>query len=81
VTPVFTTPEYHDYHWIAGPETDQRFGAGFTERLKTAVLAIGQGDPEQAELLTLYGAKSFIATDPANYQEIEAIARKLKLIT
>jgi len=81
VTPVFITPEYHDYHWIAGPETDQRFGAGFTDRLRTAVLAIGGDDPEQAALLTLYGAKSFVATDPANYQEIEAIGRKLKLVT
>ncbi len=81
VTPVFVTPPYHDYHWLAGPDTDQRFGAGFTERLRTAMLAISPAVPAQAELLTGYGAKAFVPTGAGNYREIESIARKLKLIT
>lgn len=81
VAEFFTTPAYHDYHWIAGPESEARFGAGFTEQVKAALLALDIENPEQAELLSLYGAKKFIATDEANYSEIESIGRKLKLIT
>jgi phosphonate transport system substrate-binding protein len=80
VEAVFTTPAYHDYHWIAGPETDVRFGTGFTERIKSAMLALNPSDPAQAEVLTLYGAKSFVATTESNYREIEEIGRKRKLI-
>ena len=77
---VFTTPAYHDYHWLAGPETNARFGAGFTNKIKSAVLALGETDPGQAEVLKLYGAKSFVATETGNYREIEEIGRKRKLI-
>ena len=81
VTEVFTTPPYHDYHWMAGPKTDERFGAGFTDRIKAALLALDVNDAEQAKLLTLYGARRFIATEAANYVQIEEIGRKLKLVT
>ena len=81
VAEVFTTPPYHDYHWMAGPRTDERFGAGFTDRIKGALLALDAGVPEQATLLSLYGAKKFVATEAANYVQIEAIGRKLKLVT
>ena len=81
VTEVFTTPSYHDYHWIAGPQTNARFGAGCTDQLKSALLGLDYTKPDQAKLLDLYGAKRFIATDVANYTQIEAIGRKLKLIT
>jgi phosphonate transport system substrate-binding protein len=78
---VFTTPAYHDYHWIAGPETDARFGDGFTERLRAAMLALDPSDPAQAEVLTAYGAKRLIATAEGNYREIEEIGRERKLIS
>ncbi len=78
---VFTTPSYRDYHWIAGPKTNERFGAGFTDQVKAALLALDVNDADQAKLLTLYGAKKFIATEAANYTQIESIGRKLKLIS
>ncbi len=81
VSEVFTTPSYHDYHWIAGPQTNARFGAGFTDQIKAALLALDDANPDQAKLLDLYGAKMFIPTDVANYTQIESIGRKLKLIT
>jgi phosphonate transport system substrate-binding protein len=81
VTAVFTTPPFHDYHWLAGPETDSKFGAGFTDKIKSAMLALNTSDPAQAQVLKLYGAKSFIATEAANYEQIESIGRKLNLIT
>jgi phosphonate transport system substrate-binding protein len=81
VTELFVTPTYHDYHWLAGPKTNERFGAGFTEKVSAALTALDGADPEQAKLLALYGAKKFIPTNVENYQEIEQIGRKLKLIT
>ncbi|MEJ7765857.1 MAG: putative selenate ABC transporter substrate-binding protein [Acidimicrobiales bacterium] len=81
VREVFVTPTYHDYHWMAGPKTNDRFGAGFTDRLAGALTSLDPGDPEQAKLLGLYGAKKIIPTKVENYVEIEQIGRKLKLIT
>jgi len=81
VTEVFTTPAYHDYHWVAGPGTNARFGAGFTDRITAALVGLDMNDIEQAKLLTLYGAKKFIPTNADNYTEIEQIGRKLRLIT
>lgn len=78
---VFTTPTYRDYHWMAGPKTNARFGAGFTDQVKAALLALDANDAEQAKLLTLYGARKFVSTEAANYTQIESISRKLKLIT
>ena len=81
VKEILISPPYHDYHWIAGPDTEERFGTGFAEQLTQALLALDYANPEQAKLLDLYGAKKFIATTPGNYVEIEEIGRKLALIT
>ena len=80
VAEVFVTPPYHDYHWMAGPATNERFGPGFTAKITAALLALDHTDPEQAKLLDLYGAKKFIPTSAGNYKEIEQIGRKLDLI-
>ncbi len=81
VVEIFTTPSYHDYHWIAGPKTNERFGAGFTDKVRNAMLALDYTNPDQAKLLDNYGAKKFISTNVDNYAQIESIGRKLKLIT
>jgi phosphonate transport system substrate-binding protein len=76
---VFRSPGYRDYHWIAGPNTDARFGDGFTTKIKDALLTANT-DPDGTAALTLLGSKKFIPTDPNNYKEIEKIGRKLGLI-
>jgi phosphonate transport system substrate-binding protein len=81
VTLVFTTPPYHDYHWLGRPDLDTRFGDGFGSRISAAMLDLGEDDPDDAAILKLYGAKAFIATEAANYTQIEEIGRKNKLIT
>ena len=80
VLAVFTTPPYHDYHWIAGPQTNARFGDGFTEKIKAAMFALSPTNPVHAEVLKSYGATRFVPTDESNYREIEEIGRKLGLI-
>lgn len=80
VIEVLVTPPYHDYHWMAGPATDERFGDGFADKVRDALLALDRATPEHAALLDLYGAGTFIPTDAGNYDAIEEIARKLGLI-
>ncbi len=78
---IFRTPAYHDYHWLAGGKLDEKFGAGFTEALKAALLDLDGSDQSEKDILGLFSAGSFIPTTVDNYDDIEAVARKLKLIT
>ncbi|MEO5841189.1 MAG: putative selenate ABC transporter substrate-binding protein [Acidimicrobiales bacterium] len=80
VVEIFTTPSYRDYHWIAGPKTDERFGAGFTDKIRAAILGLDYTNADQAKVLDGYAAKKFMETKAENYKEIESIGRKLKLI-
>ena len=80
VTAVFRSPGYRDYNWMAGPKTDERFGQGFTAKLKAAILS-ADSDATGSQVLGFLGAKKFISADPNNYKEIEKIGRKIGLIT
>jgi phosphonate transport system substrate-binding protein len=76
---VFRTPGYRDYHWIAGPKTDERFGNGFSDNIKDAFLT-ADADVDGAKVLNLLGSKKFIPTNANNYKDIEKIGRTLGLI-
>ncbi|GAA1436720.1 putative selenate ABC transporter substrate-binding protein [Microlunatus lacustris] len=78
---VLTTPTYHDYHWIAGPELDDRLGDGSTDRLRDALLGLDGSDPTESAVLDLYGASAVVAAGPQDHAEIEQIARRLGLLT
>ncbi len=80
VRAVFTTPAYHDYHWLAAPGTDERFGAGSTERIRTAILGLSLSDTEEKKILNGYGARAFVPTTADNYRQIEEIGRALELV-
>jgi phosphonate transport system substrate-binding protein len=77
---IFRSPPFHDYHWVARPDLDKTYGKGFTNRLKAVLVGIKGHTAAQRQIITLFGAKSFIPTKPSNYTEIEAIGRKLGLI-
>ncbi len=72
---IFQTPAYYNYHWILQPSVDERFGEGFSEKVQQAFLALDASDADQAEILDLFGAESFIATENANYNAIETVGR------
>ncbi len=76
---IFRTPGYKDYHWISGPKTDSRFGAGFTEKIRASLLA-ADTDTDGAKALNLLGGKKFVTANPDLYKDIEKIGRKLGLI-
>lgn len=77
VTVIWRTPEYVDYHWVARPDLDQRFGSGFTTRLQKAILAIQPSTPRQATILELFAAERFIPADASQYKPIETVGRQL----
>ncbi|MEO6121566.1 MAG: putative selenate ABC transporter substrate-binding protein [Acidimicrobiales bacterium] len=81
VAAFYTTPGYHDYHWVARDDALSRYGPDFEARLVKAFTDLDPADPVQATILELFTAKRFIPTDDANYEEIQAVGRKLGLIT
>jgi phosphonate transport system substrate-binding protein len=74
------TPPYFDYHWVAHPAIDERYGAGTTQRLVDALVAMPDAGPEARELLRLFEDQRFIPTSDDNYAAIEQVARALGLI-
>ena len=77
---IFESPTYSDYHWLARPDLDKRFGKGFNRALRQAIIALDNKRPAQAAVLELFGAKKFVPTQGSNYDKIEAIGRQLGLI-
>lgn len=74
---IFTTPPYFDYHWVINPSVKERFGADFTDKVKTALLSLNPADPNQKEILELFTAEKFIPTKDENYATIEQIGREV----
>jgi len=80
VIEIFRTPTYFDYHWVAQPSLNDRFGEGFSAELTKALTSLDPSDSEHQEILALFGAGSFVITENANYAAIEAVARDVGLI-
>jgi phosphonate transport system substrate-binding protein len=74
------TPAYHDYHWLLGPNAVDRLGADLPGRLTDWFTGLTPENPDDAEVLDLFGAGSFIETEASNYEQIETIGRDLGLI-
>ena len=81
VVEVFTTPGYFDYHWLARPDIDETFGAGTSAKVVDAMLALDAANPDDAEILDLFGASSFVPTENKNYDIIAGVAEDLGLLT
>ncbi len=77
VKSIWRTPPYADYHWLAQPDLDTRFGKGFTKRLQSALLGMNNNSKSQAKILKLFGAKKFIPAKVTQYNEIERIGRQI----
>ncbi|MEX2467437.1 MAG: putative selenate ABC transporter substrate-binding protein [Gemmatimonadota bacterium] len=77
VVALWRTPPYHDYHWVVRPALNERYGSGFTERIREAFLMLDDSDPMGREVLELFGAERFVPTRDENYAQIEAVGREL----
>jgi phosphonate transport system substrate-binding protein len=80
VVVLWRTPGYADYHWLARPDLDSVAGAGTTQAITDLLLGLDAANPQDAEILELFGAKRFIATKNSNYDQIEAVAREQGLL-
>lgn len=74
---LWTTPAYYDYHWVIRGDVAARYGDDFLPKLKEAFLTLDASNPQQKEILDLFGAGKFIETQDSNYAQIEEIAREL----
>jgi phosphonate transport system substrate-binding protein len=77
---LWKTPGYPDYHWLAQPDLDRRFGPGFTNRLQEAILSWRQTNLDQKTILEIFGAQQFTKARPQDYQRIEEVGRQVGLI-
>lgn len=77
VMAIWKTPGYPDYHWIAQPGLDRRFGKGFTRRLQQAILSWRPSNPEQKQILSLFGAQQFTPAKASAYGQIEQVGRQI----
>ncbi|MHC0430959.1 putative selenate ABC transporter substrate-binding protein [Streptomyces sp. O3] len=80
VSVLWRTPGYADYHWLARPDLDETYGAGTSRKVRDLLLGLDHQDPDDAELLKLFGARSFIAAEDSAYDQIEDVARDLGLL-
>ena len=74
---IWKTPEYADYHWLAQPNLDYKFGDGFTNRLTKSFLKLNDKNREHKIILDLFGAKKFIRANKNDYMKIEKIGRSI----
>ena len=72
---IWTSPTYVDYNWTVHPDLDKDFGAGTTDKLTKALLAI-----KAPELLTLLKRSGFIAAKNEDYESIRTTAETLGLM-
>lgn len=77
---IWTSPPFHDYHWVLHPSVASRYGPEFPAKLRGALLKLDAGNPEHEPILDLFGATRFIPTEDANYSQIEAVGRQIGMI-
>ncbi len=72
---IWTTPYYADYNWTAHPELETRFGAGFTERVQSALTSI-----EDPGLLAALPRERLIPAANGDFEGIREVALELGMI-
>ncbi len=72
---VYKTPRYPNYQWSIRGDVDQRFGEGFTDKVRAALLAID--DPE---MLESFPRSKFIPASNDDYAVIRDVAKEIGLI-
>ena len=77
VIQIWRTPPYPDYLWLAQPNLDQRFGPGFTTKLQKVIIGWRPSDPQQKQILGLFGAQQFTGANAAAYGQIEQVGRQI----
>ena len=74
---IWETPPYYDYHWVINPTVNERLGDNFVGKVQQSLLTLDASDSGHQEILDLFGAESFIATENKNYDQIESVGREI----
>ena len=72
---IWQTPYYADYNWTVRPDLDETLGAGFTDRLQAALLAI-----DEPELLAALPRQRLIAARNEEFEGIRRVAAQLGML-
>ncbi|UDL07091.1 putative selenate ABC transporter substrate-binding protein [Marinobacter sp. CA1] len=72
---IWRTPGYPDYQWTVRGDVDERFGEGFKDRVRTALLELD--DPE---LLASFPREAFIPADNDDYEPIRKVAEEIGIL-
>ncbi len=75
VAVVWQTPPFPDYNWTVRGDVDARFGAGFKERLRAALLGC-----KDTAILSQFGRTGFIAASNVDYAPVEQVAQQTDLL-
>lgn len=72
---IWESPPFPDYQWTVRGDVEVTYGAGFTERLRQAL--IGLDDPT---ILAPFGRSKFVPVDNAAYAPLEKVGRDTGLL-
>ncbi len=72
---IWKTPPYPDYHWVMRGDADERFGSGFTARVRDILLKL-----EDKEILQAFPRSEFVPASNADYQPIRRTAHQIGLL-
>ena len=75
VSVIWTTPTYPNYNWSVRGDVDKRFGAGFTKKVRQALL-----DMKDPNLLKQFPRSAFIPASNSDYQPILDVGKAIGLI-
>jgi len=75
VSVIWKTPPYPDYHWVMRGDADERFGDGFTARVRAILLNL-----DKPEILQAFPRSEFVPASNADYQPIRRTAYKIGLL-
>ena len=75
VAVIWESPTFPDYQWTVRGDVEQTYGAGFTERLRGAL--VGITDPA---ILEPFGRSKFIPVTNAAYEPLVAVGRSTGLL-
>ena len=68
---IWKTPFYADYNWTAHPDLEEKFGEGFTDKVKAALLAL------PVDLLDVFPRDAMIEAKDADFQGIVDVCKAL----
>jgi len=72
---IWKSPSYPDYQWTIRADVEANFGAGFANKVKTALLNMNS-----PELLKSFPRSAFVEAENKDFQPVEDVAKQIGLI-